>query len=328
MKKIILIAIAALALMWLTPYIGEYFATQSKTGSPVTVTIPQGSTADSIADILKENNLIKHKIVFLLKVKMTQSNNKLNYGTYTMDDGMCIADIIKTLTTVSGDTATLVIPEGLSAENIAERAESIGICTQKDFLAALGDDYDFEFIAHIPSGKYKYKLQGYLFPDTYNFAKGTNAHTVVETLLANFDRRCKKVLGGYDDNTFALVTKASLIEKEAKLASEKPIIAGVIENRLRADMPLQIDAAIVYAITDGKYNADKVYYKDLEIDSPYNIYKNKGLPAGPICSPGLDSIKAAANPESHKYLYYHTDTEKNDGSHIFTETYDEHLQTQ
>ena len=136
------------------------------------------------------------------------------------------------------------------------------------------------------------------------------------------------MLGGYDDNTFALVTKASLIEKEAKLASEKPIIAGVIENRLRADMPLQIDAAIVYAITDGKYNADKVYYKDLEIDSPYNIYKNKGLPAGPICSPGLDSIKAAANPESHKYLYYHTDTEKNDGSHIFTETYDEHLQTQ
>ena len=166
MKKIILIAIAALALMWLTPYIGEYFATQSKTGSPVTVTIPQGSTADSIADILKENNLIKHKIVFLLKVKMTQSNNKLNYGTYTLDDGMCIADIIKTLTTVSGDTATLVIPEGLSAENIAERAESIGICTQKDFLAALGDDYDFEFIARIPGGKYKYKLQGYLFPDT------------------------------------------------------------------------------------------------------------------------------------------------------------------
>lgn len=328
MKKIILAAIAALALIWLTPYMSEYFATRSTTGAPVTITVPQGATADDIADILKENNLIKHKTVFRLKVKMTQSNNKLNYGTYTLDDGMCIADIIKTLSTASGDTATLVIPEGLSAENIAERLEAIDICTQKDFLAALGDDYDFEFLRKIPNGNYKYKLQGYLFPDTYNFAKGTNAHTVVETLLANFDRRCKKALGGYNDGTFAIITKAALIEKEAKLASEKPTIAGVIENRLAADMPLQIDAAIVYAITDGKYNADKVYYKDLEVDSPYNIYKNKGLPAGPICSPGLDSIKAAANPEKHKYLYYHTDTTKNDGSHIFTETYDEHMQTQ
>ena len=102
------------------------------------------------------------------------------------------------------------------------------------------------------------------------------------------------------------------------------MIAGVIENRLNLDMPLQIDASVVYAISGGMYDVERVLYKDLEVDSGYNTYKNKGLPTGPICNPGIKSIYAAMNPQKHQYLFYHTDTTKNDGSHIFSKTYEEH----
>ena len=123
------------------------------------------------------------------------------------------------------------------------------------------------------------------------------------------------------------MTVASLIEREATLSSERPLVSGVIYNRLKIDMLLQIDASVIYGKTLGKYDMEVVLNKDLEDASAYNVYKNKGLPPGPICNPGRESIDAAANPASHDYLYYHTDTKKNDGSHIFTKTFDEHLET-
>ena len=105
---------------------------------------------------------------------------------------------------------------------------------------------------------------------------------------------------------------------------DRPKIAGVIENRLNTGMKLQIDATVVYAISDGMYDVNRVYYKDLEVDSPYNTYKYNGLPVGPIASPGLKSIEAALNPEKHDYFYYRTDSTKNDGSHVFSKDFEEH----
>ena len=120
------------------------------------------------------------------------------------------------------------------------------------------------------------------------------------------------------------INRAALIERESKLDSERTMISGVIDNRIKKGMLLQIDASVVYAVSDGLYDLNRVLYKHLEIDSPYNTYKYAGLPAGPICNPGIKSIEAAMTPESHDYLYYHTDNEKNDGSHIFTRTLSEH----
>ncbi len=329
MKKIVLTAVIIALIIYALPAIGEYFATESATGNPVTVEIPAGATVDTIADILCESSVIQSKTAFKLRVKLSGKGTSLNYGTYTLDDGMCMRDVISYLSDGGNqNTVSLVVPEGFTAENIAERAANLGLCSKKDFLDALGLDYDYEFIRYIPQGEYKYKLQGFLFPDTYSFAPGTGAIEIVKTMLGNFDSKYRESFGGYDQGSFERIVKASLIEKEARLEGERPTISGVIENRLAIDMPLQIDAAIVYAVSEGTFDMDGVNYSHLEVDSPYNIYTNRGLPPGPICNPGMSSIIAAANPKRHKYLYYHTDTDKNDGSHIFTETYDEHLTTQ
>ena len=329
MKKIILTAVIIALIVYFLPAISEYFGADSGTGNTVTVEIPEGATVDAIADILQQSGLIESKTAFKLRVKLSGKGTSLSYGTYTLNDGMSVRDMISYLSDGGNhNTVSLVVPEGFSAENIADRVENLGLCSKNDFLRALNSQYDFEFEKYIPQGEYKYKLQGFLFPDTYSFVPGTEATALVRAMLANFDNKYAESFGGYDEGVFETIVKASLIEKEARLAAERPTIAGVIENRLAIDMPLQIDAAIVYAVSEGTYDMTGVSYSHLEVDSPYNIYVNRGLPPGPICNPGMSAIKAAARPQNHRYLYYHTDTDKNDGSHIFTETYDEHLSTQ
>lgn len=329
MKKIIFTAAIIALIIWALPAISEYFGTDTTDGNSVSVEIPAGATVDAIADILHESGIIESKTAFKLRVKLSGKGTSLNYGTYTLNDGMSVKDVISYLSDGGNqNTVSLVVPEGFSAENIADRAENLGLCSKKDFLMALNESYGYEFEKYIPQGEYKYRLQGFLFPDTYSFSEGTAASDVVKTMLDNFDAKYRERFGGYDEGVFERIVKASLIEKEARLAAERPTIAGVIENRLAIDMPLQLDAAIVYAVSGGTYDMTGVSYSHLEVDSPYNIYVNRGLPPGPICNPGMSAINAAASPRSHKYLYYHTDTAKNDGSHIFTETYDEHLSTQ
>ena len=127
---------------------------------------------------------------------------------------------------------------------------------------------------------------------------------------------------------FEVVIEASVVEREAQIAEERSIIAGVFNNRIEQGMPLQVDATVLYPLTDGMYDVQRVFYADLEIDSLYNTYRYPGLPVGPICSPGISCLEAVVEPAEHNYLYYHTDEVKKDGSHIFTETYSQHLQTQ
>ncbi len=328
MKKILAVIIVIAIIIFGAPAITEYFGLGSTAGNTITVNIPEGATITQIADILHDAGVVDSKIAFRLKVKLSKYDNKLNWGTYTLDTGMSLTDVVKQLGEAGNqNTVVLVVPEGFSVQNIAERVEAIGLCGKREFLSALTDSYDYEFVNLIPKGKYDYKLQGFLFPDTYSFSAGSDGHTIVGTMLANFDAKYRQYVGAYDSKIFETITKASLVEKEAKLERERPTIAGVIENRLRMDMPLQIDASIVYAVTDGIYDATGVSYNNLEVNSPYNIYTNRGLPPGPICNPGISAIKAAAKPEQHSFLYYHTDNSKNDGSHIFTATYEEHLST-
>lgn len=328
MKKVIFIIIIALLLFALYPFANDFFNTSDKQGEEVVFSVANGESAKTVAKNLKNSGLIKSEILFSLKLKATNSATKIHSGTFNLNTGMSLSTIIRKLTTEGGgESFTLVVPEGYSAEQIAQKLEQNGIMNADMFLAALSDDYNYDFIGKIPKRDLKYKLQGFLFPQTYEFFKNASAHEIIDTMLKEFEKQYAKIadVKNIDYDTIVL---ASLVEREAKLDSERGKIAGVIKNRLNENMLLQIDATVVYAISDGLYNVDKVYYKDLENNSPYNTYKYKGLPVGAICNPGIKSIKAALMPDIHKYKFYHTDENKKDGSHIFTENYDEHMTTQ
>lgn len=331
-KKIImgitLVIALVMAFVALTMFM-EYTRTTSS-DKTITVQIPKGASEKKIAEILKDNGVIDYEITFRFKMKNSPHRGRLNYGKFVLNKNMCLDDLIETLAKPGEfeKGITITIPEGYSAEKIALLCERKGICTAEEFLKELSEGtFNNDFIKDIPDKEgVKYKLQGYLFPSTYNFSKDADASKVINTLLSEFQTQYNKVKDMLPDGmTMAeAINRAALIEREAKIDSEREMIAGVIENRLSIDMILQIDASVVYAISDGLYDVDRVLYKDLEVDSPYNTYKYKGLPAGPICNPGLESIRAAMNPTDHKYLYYHTDTKKNDGSHIFSETFAQH----
>ncbi|MDD6213745.1 MAG: endolytic transglycosylase MltG [Firmicutes bacterium] len=301
-----------------------------KSKSDVTIHIADGSSTSQIAANLKENKVIGSKIWFMLKLTVSPYRGKLKFGKFDIAKGDSTDKVIETLATKGAkkDTYTLTIPEGYSVEQICDKVASTGHCSKAEFEQSLKKNYNYPFLQSVPNSKdIKYRLQGFLYPSTYEFYNDATAETIITTMLDEFSKQISR-LNIPDSKIYETVTKASMIEREAKIASERRTIAGVIENRLSRNMPLQIDATVAYAISGGLYNITRVYYKDLENSSKYNTYKYKGLPAGPICNPRADTISAAANPQKHNYLYYHTDTSKKDGSHIFTETYQEHTNAQ
>lgn len=296
-------------------------------GGKVTITIPKGTSSVEIADILKDNDIIESKFMFLARLKTSRYNGKLQYGEFTFDKNDSYGKIIKALATEGAkrSTVTLTIPEGFSVERIKARVVELGICTDAEFEAALRKNYDYAFLASVPAGaNVRYRIQGFLYPSTYEFYSDSEPETIIKTMLDEFEKQTAHL---NIEDYYKTITLASMVEREAKLDSERATISGVFYNRLKNDMKMEIDATAVYALTDGMYDMDRVFFKDLTIDSPYNTYLYKGLPVGPICSPGIKSIEAALTPETHDYLYYHTDNVKNDGSHIFTKTLEEHEAT-
>ncbi len=330
--SIILVAVLLVGAIFGAMFLTEYLNTESKDGETVVVTVPEGAAGRAVADILKENGLIRFKSAFLLRLRGSAYAGKIRSGDFELHKGMCIDDIIAELATggLRREEITITIPEGYSVEQIAARMEEYGLFTADEFLDEVNNgEFDYDFLSEIPQNdNIKYRLQGFLFPSTYNVFADATPHEVIDVLLGEFEKQYSAInerSSGRD--IFEIVTIASLIEREAKLDSERPTIAGVIENRLADGMKLQIDAAVIYAISDGMYDVERVLYKDLEVESPYNVYLNYGLPVGPICNPGAKSLEAALNPESHDYLFYHTDETKKDGSHIFTKSFGEHSAT-
>lgn len=317
-------------------YDKEYQGMESTVGEDVTVVIPEGAATKQIANILKEAGLIKFPSAFVKRVKESEYRGVLQPGEYTLNTGMSTWEMIEILGEVAPIRTvwkTLTIPEGYSIEQIAVRVEKEEICSKEDFIRAVEDtDYDYGFLDSIPSNaQVEYRLQGFLFPATYDIFEDTTAHEIVDMMLAKFDSVYSGSLEmqaqtmGY--SAFEVVNRASIVEREAKLDEERPIIAGVINNRLEQGMMLQMCPTVLYPITEGIYNKSTVTYDDLEVDSLYNTYKYTGLPPGPICNPGEVSIRAVLYPDDNEYLYYHTDDEEL-GNHIFTKTYEEHVETQ
>lgn len=318
-------------------YMVEYKGTDSYDGKDVVVEIPTGASAKQIAAILKDAGLIKYERAFTSRLKDSEYRGNLHHGTYTLNTGMNTLQMMAVMSYVPDvemPIDKLVIPEGFTVEQIAARCEKQGICEATAFLNAVNSitKTDLPDLADIPEGaKVNYKLQGFLFPATYDIYANTTPEELVDKMIETFnyyytdELRAIATEKGY--TTFEVITRASIIEREAKVDEERPIMAGVFNNRLEAGMPLQLCPTVLYPLTEGLYDQDKVYYEDLELDSPYNTYKYSGLPVGPICNPGLACIYAVLHPETHNYFYYHVGDEEA-GTHIFTETYEEHVNTQ
>ena len=317
-------------------YKEELSGTETTLGENVTVVIPEGASTKKIAEILKDKELIHFPSAFVKRVKESPYRGNLQPGEYTLNTGMSTWDMIETMGTLpTGDRellGALTIPEGFTIEQIAARVEAQGYFTAEEFTSACKETYSYDFLDSVPAGaNVNYRLQGFLFPATYNIYADTTPQDLINMMLTKFDDVYNGELSAQADNMgyspYEVLIRASMIEREAKLDEERPIIAGVINNRLKEGMKLQIDPTALYPLTNGLYDKSDVTYDDIAIDSPYNTSVYEGLPVGPICNPGEPSIRAVLYPAEHNYLYYHVDDPET-GSHIFTETFDEHLQTQ
>lgn len=292
----------------------------------IEVSIPQGASTKDIAKILKEKGLIKSEFSFRMKSKIKGADGLYNYGTFYLTKSMTPEQIMTALQSTSQPEAQnkITIPEGYTVKQIAALVDEKGIATTEEFINEMNNGtFEYDFLKDIP--KREYYLEGYLFPDTYYLSGNETAHDIIVMMLDRFEQIYTAYIKDYVASSGytldQLVTVASMVESEAMLDSERPVIAGVIYNRLGIDMLLQIDATVQYALA---VKNEVVTETDLTVDSPYNTYKYKGLPEGPISNPGQTSLEAAIKPEKHQY-YYYVLKERGSSEHTFTENYDEFL---
>nr|WP_282432098.1 endolytic transglycosylase MltG [Desulfotomaculum nigrificans] len=286
------------------------------------VRVPPHSSTGQVADLLKQQGLIRSSRAFRLYSRFYNLDNQLKAGYYLLNESMSTPKIIHIL--VHGKTASksFTIPEGYTLAQITGVLANKGLIREqlfKDLLAK--GDFNYPFLKNLPPGPRR--LEGYLFPATYNISLDSTEKDIINAMLAGMDQQLKEIHFAEKAKALNLtvhqaLTIASMIEREAKKDYDRPLISSVIHNRLRQGMKLQIDATVEYALGGHR---EKIYYKDLEVDSPYNTYKYNGLPPGPIACPGRESLLAAVNPSSTKYLYY---VAKPDGSHAFATTLKEH----
>jgi len=276
------------------------------------VTIVEGNGVSEIATILKETGLIQSEKSFKIYTGLSGAARSLKPGLYFINNAS-IPEIVKMLE--EGPVARITIPEGLSLYEIDELLSEEKVIV-KGSLVALDMkviEEKYWFLEGVTS------LEGYLFPDTYEFLRGSDPEKVAEKMLANFETKVTPLLHKDNKNVKKEVIVASLIEKEVPHPEDRSIVAGIIYKRLAADIPLQIDASVCYAEKQAGCVPRK---EDLSIDSPYNTYKYYGLPPTPIANPGLDTLEAAVNPETSPYWYYVSDPITRET--IFARTLDEH----
>jgi UPF0755 protein len=320
-KKWLVIVICGIVLLLalLTALLVHYFY-PSRGKTPVTVVIEEGESASQIAAKLHDSNVITSATIFRFLSWLQGRQGDFKPGSYVFYSGMHYGEVFAMLEAGPNYQVRVTIPEGLTVEQTAARVAQVMTLSEEDFMAAAASgDYGVDLI---PADNQN-NLEGFLFPKTYDFQTDAPAHEVVQVLLRQFDAETSDLdwsrAGDLGITPYQAAIAASLIEREAVLAEERPLVAAVIYNRLRADMPLQIDATVQYALPEWK---DVLTYEDLETPSPYNTYLHKGLPPAPICSPGLASIQATLNPAQVDYLYY---VATGDGGHFFTADYNEFL---
>lgn len=291
----------------------------------IVVEIPQGSTTNTISDILYKNNLIKNKVMFKISVKLSNKAQQFKAGKYLFNQTYSNKQIINDLSLgkIYNDGIKITIPEGSTSREIVSILVDKKLGNEDSYEALISNPKefynDFKFLEEDDITS----LEGFLYPSTYYFDENSSEKEVLSTMLSQFNKvytdKLRDRQKELNMTTEQVVNLASIVEKEAILDKDRPIIASVFYNRLEIGMPLQSDATIQYIFKERK---KIVTYKDLEIDSPYNSYKNKGLPPTPISSPGIESIKATLYPKKTDYLYF---VAKMDGGNNYSKNYEDHL---
>ncbi len=302
--------------------IGAYFAyaVYMDTGRPVaatTVIVPSGSSFDSVLTALTEEGVIAHPLPLHVVARINGEQTKVRAGEYRFAPHQTEAKVLDALVTQGAAVARWVtIPEGFTDAQIAQRLADSGVGNARELARA------FATTSLDVDGTKTQSLEGFLFPDTYLVPVGASPQAIESQLEASFKAAlppdAKQRADALHMTVPQVVTIASLVEREAKIDRDRPLIAGVIYNRLHLGMPLQIDATIEYALPHHK---PELSHADLALNSPYNTYLHEGLPPTPIANPGRASLEAAFHPAATKALYY---VYCGNGGHVFAETLAEH----
>jgi UPF0755 protein len=284
------------------------------------VTVDQGASVTAIGRALAEAGVVRDARAFRIATRMKGAERRLQAGEYRFDRAASAFEVVERIARGDVFVRSITFPEGRTLAEMAAIYEERGFGPAADFLAAARDTSLVR--AFDPAAR---DLEGYLFPSTYRLVRHATAATLVGLMVQSFERAFDADLRvAAEARGFSIreaVTMASLVEEEAQMADERPIISAVYHNRLRIGMGLQCDATVVYAMQRaGTWNGN-ITRADLAMDSPYNTYRYRGLPPGPIANPGRASLEAAVKPADTPYLYY---VSRNDGSHAFARTLDEH----
>ncbi len=280
------------------------------------ISFPAGSGIRKLANKLKDGGVIRSSWHFVLMTRLRGDSHHLKAGEYRISDAMTPDDILSKIVSGDVDYRKFTLPEGYSIYQAAELLEQKGYFKKNVFLDKCCDKV---LLAHL--GIKEASAEGYLYPATYNLSRVGGEEQLLEQMIGQFNKAYSGIKGWEEAGSFSrhdVVTLASMIEKEAVSANEKPIISSVFHNRLRIGMPLQSDPTAVYGVRSF---SGKVSKADIMRPSPYNTYLNKGLPPGPIGNPGKDAVQAAINPAKSDFLYF---VARQDGTHQFSRTLEEH----
>lgn len=342
MAVVLAFSVAFAILLW---FAADDVLALTKPDNQVTITIAEEDTLEDVAQNLKDHGLIRYKYLFVLYGKVSHAEEKFSAGTFELNQLFDYHALVNGLrgSSETRKTVTLTFPEGYSMDQIFSMLEENQVCTVEALEdTAANFEFELSYLQDIPYGEPS-RLEGFLFPDTYDFYIDDDPVRVINKLLNNFDSKFSENMlsaidtlnegirarmeteGSFSDSeiedammdVYKIITLASLIEKEAGTDQERSMISSVIYNRLntRVHELLQVDATVEYALGEHK---TELTANDLAVDSPYNTYKYKGLPPGPIANPGLSSIMAAIYPEESEFFFYAVN---GTGGHSFFETY-------
>jgi UPF0755 protein len=289
-------------------------------GAEQFVEIPAGAGSRAIGDRLAGAGIVRDPWTFRLALYLSRQGRHLKAGEYRFDRAMKPSEVIDKIVRGEVYVIPVTFPEGLTIVEMARIFADHGLGTAASFVDAAKDVSAIRELD--PAAK---DLEGYLFPETYALSRGTDATKLVRQMVSGFEHaltpEIRESAAQRQLSIRQLVTLASIVEKETARADERPVVASVYTNRLKIGMPLQCDPTVIYALARARRYDGNLHKVDLSFDSPYNTYRYPGLPPGPIASPGKASLEAAARPAPGEYLYF---VSRNDGSHEFARTLDEH----
>ncbi|MDV2883580.1 endolytic transglycosylase MltG [Alkalihalophilus pseudofirmus] len=341
-RKIVFYSVIGLAAMALIAIISGYFyfsnalgPVDSGEGETVEVTIPIGSSSTQIGQILEEEGLINNGTIFRYYVRY-KNESGFQAGTYALSTSMTMDEMIQELKegrVIEEPELIFTIPEGRWLEDVAvmianetghDAEEVMSVLNDEEYLEELINRFSM-LTDDILQEDIRYPLEGYLFPARYDFLEAEpSIQTVIEAMLSRTQEIIDQNMAAIEESDYSvheILALASIIEREAQTSEDRYKIAGVLHNRLDDGMRLEVDPTVAYAIGEHRYMTT---FADLEVQSPYNTYRNTGIPIGPIANPGEDAIKAAINPEDTNYLFFYA---RYNGEVIYNETYEAHNRT-